>query len=201
MNIFAALQMLVNSNPNKPLDIKLDEVQAEVGNLRKATRKVKTIAGVPYNATNKSQVLTTDDTPVFSVEGSGRILQILPICNYNANSRVGTVLLTVDDEIILNNGAQYSHPASDTPGVVIVNNTYYPTSISVVAPVFGSSNSHYFGYSMILRENASTFDTHNSAIISPTGVPFKNGFDLRLTQAITSDTTKVGVIVVYELYE
>lgn len=198
MNIFAAIKKAINSNLDKPLNITLDEIQGSIG---KATRKVKTVVGIPYNATNKSQVLTLNDTPVFSIEGKGRILQILPICNYNANSRVGTVLLTVDGEILLNNGAQYSHPSSDLSGLAIVNNVYYPTNVSVITTAFGASNSHYFGYSMILREDASTFDTHNSAIITLAGIPFKNGFDLRLTQAISTDVNKAGVIVVYELYE
>ena len=201
MNIFAAIKKAINSNLDKPLNITLDEIKASVGKGNSASRKVKTVVGVPYNATNKSQVLTTNDTPVFSIEGKGRILQILPICNQNANSRVGTVLLTVDGEIILNNGVQYSHPASDTTGLAIVNNVYYPTNVSVITTAFGASNSHYFGYSMILREDASTFDSHNSAIIALTGIPFENGFDLRLTQAISTDVNKAGVIVVYELYE
>lgn len=201
MNILAAIQMLVNSNPEKPLNVTLDEINDSIGEVRKATRKVKTVVGIPYNATNKSQVLTLDDTPVFSIEGHGRILQILPICNQNSNSRVGTVLLTVDGEIILNNGTQYSYPSSDMTGLAIVNNVYHPTNVSVISTAFGASNYHYFGYSMILREDASTFDTHNSAIITLTGIPFKNGFDIRLTQAISTDTNKAGVIVVYELYE
>lgn len=199
MSIWAEIKKSINSNLNKPLNITLDEIQTSVN--RKATRKVEIVVGVPYNEIYREQVLTINDTPVFSIEGNGRILQILPICNYNYNSRVGTVLLTVDGEIVLNNGAQYSHPSSDNSGMVIVNNTYYPTNISLITTAFGSSNSHYFNYSMILREDASTFDMHNSAIITLTGIPFKNGFDIRLTQTISTDINKAGVIVVYELYE
>ena len=78
MNIFAAIKKAINSNLDKPLNITLDEIKASVGKGNSASRKVKTVVGVPYNATNKSQVLTTNDTPVFSIEGKGRILQILP---------------------------------------------------------------------------------------------------------------------------
>ena len=199
MNIFAAIKKAINSNLDKPLNITLNEIQTSVN--RKAYRKVKTVVGVPYNTTYANQVISESDNPIFSVEGKGRILQILPICNQNANSRVGTVLLTVDDEIILNNKVQYSHSAGDTPGFVIVNNTYDPTNVSVVTTAFGASNSHYFNYSTILREDSSTYDTHSSGIITLTGIPFENGFDIKLTQAVSSDVNKAGVIVVYELYE
>ena len=99
MNIFAAIGMVLNSNLNKPLNITLDEIQESVDNAHKVTRYVKTTVGIPYNTTYNKQVISESDSPVFSIEGNGRILQILPICNHNANSRVGTVLLTVDGEI------------------------------------------------------------------------------------------------------
>lgn len=201
MTIFAAIKKAINSNLNKPLDLTLGEIQTSVDAIHDVKRKIKTVVGIPYNATNKEQVITLNDTPVFSVTGKGRILQILPVCNYNANSRVGTVMLSVDGEVVLNNGAQYSHPSSDMTGLAIVNNVYYPTNVSVITTAFGASNTHYFGYSMILREDSSTFDTHNSAIVSLTGIPFVNGFELRLTQAISSDINRAGVIVVYELFE
>ena len=201
MNIFAAIKKAINSNLNKPLDITLSEIQDSVNNIRRVTYHIETVIGVPYNATHSTQVINTNDDSIFSINGKGRILQVLPICNQNSNSRIGTVLLTVDGEILLNNKVQYSYPASDTTGLAIVNNTYYPTNVSVISTAFGGSNSFYFGYSSILRSDPTTFDTHNSAIITPIGIPFKNNFDIKLTQAITSDINKIGVLVVYELYE
>ena len=201
MNIFAALQMLVNSNAKKPLNITLDEIQASVNSVRKATRKIGVVKGITYNTNYDSQVLSVLDEPIISIEGSGRILQIIPVTNTNAGSRLGTVLFTVDGEILLNNRARYCYPASDATGTDIVGDTYYPTNPSFVSNLFGTSTTFYRGYSAIFREDSNTFATNISSIVTPNGVPFKNGFELRLSQAITTDETKVGVIVVYELYE
>lgn len=201
MNIFAAIKKAINSDLDKPLNITLNEIRDSVNNGHKITRHVETVVGIPYNATYNSQVINASDEPVFSIEGSGRILQILPVCNQNINSRAGTVLLTVDGETLLNNNARYSYSASDTNGIVIVNDTYNPTTISIVSTAFGASNTYYFGYSTILRNDSSAFDTHYSSIITPIGIPFKNKFDIKLTQAISTDVAKVGVIVIYELYE
>lgn len=199
MNILGAIGKFINSDLHKPLNITLNEIQNSVN---KATRRVKIITGIPYNATYDNQVITTTDEPIVSITGSGRILQILPICNQNSNSRNGTVLLTVDGEILFNNAMRYSYSASDATGHVIVNDTYYTSgSFSVSATAFGSSSSYYFGNTMILQEDSSTFIKSNKSIVSSVGIPFKNNFDIRLTQAISTDTTKAGVIVVYELYE
>lgn len=200
MNIFGAIKKSINSDLTKPLDITLNEIQETIN--RKATRKVKVITGIPHNTTYNAQVITTTDEPVFSINGSGRILQILPICGQSSTSRYGTVLLSVDGEILLNNQVQYSYSASDTTGYVIVNDTYYPSSnFSTYTTAFGTSTSYYFGYSSILQEDSSTFTKSYKAIISPVGIPFKNNFNLKLTQTAFSDTTKAGVVIVYELYD
>lgn len=200
MNIFAAIKKAINSNLDKPLNITLDEIQTSVN--RKATRKVVEFVGVPYNATSNAQVLSEADAPIFSVEGSGRILQIIPATNYSGADKYGTVLLHVDGDIAINNRVTYATSASNYPGVYIVDNFLESGNSTIYTDIFTSGGLLYLSRTRSCRANVDTFSDKVTGIFDPNGIPFKNRFELRLTQAMaTSATTKVGVIVVYELYE
>ena len=200
MSIWAEIKKAINSDLNKPLNVTLDEIKAGMSSFRKASRVVANITGVPYNTTYQSQVLTLDDAPIVSVEGAGRILQIIPVVNnVNHATRNGTVLLTVDEEILLNNKVGYSASASDKAGNFIVSDT--SNTIPISTNIFGSHSTFYFSNSPTFVADSSKFFNYNAGLISPVGIPFKYGFELRMSQAMETNTKGVGVIVVYELYE
>lgn len=199
MNIFAAIKKAINSDLNKPLNITLGEIQASVNNVRKASRHVAIVTDIPYNSDVTQQILTTADPAVLSVAGSGRILQMIPICD-NSAKRSGTVLLSIDDEIILNSSVAYSYGASDTLGNMLIAQSNNDTVIRCA--VFSSAyTSYYFNVYPAIRASAEIFMSSSLTLVSTVGIPFKNGFDLRLTQSVSSTGQKAGVVVVYELYE
>lgn len=201
MNIFAAIKKAINSNLNKPLDVTLGEIQTSVNNVRKASRKVVEMVGIPYNTTTNEQVLTNDDEPIFSVNGSGRILQIVPITNQGAADRYGTVLLNIDGDIVINNRVNYAGSASDRAGNYIADTFLESGTNSIYTDCFASGGSVYASRMRSLRANVDTYSNRTTGVFDPNGIPFNKKFELRLTQAILTDTSKVGVIVVYELYE
>jgi hypothetical protein len=204
MNIFAVVKKAINSNLNKPLDITLDEIQATVNNIRKASRKVVEFKNIPYNASSDTQVLTTANEPIFSVSGSGRILQIIPVSNLSGSTgRYGTVLLNVDGDTVINNRITYATGTSDYAGIYIVDtDSGTGGSTSIYTDIFASGGSVYVNRSRTCRANTDTYSNRSTGIYDPNGIPFSNRFDLRVTQAISSSSIdKVGVIVVYELYE
>lgn len=202
MNIFAVVKKAINSNLDKPLNITLDEIKADTGKVGKATRIVTLVKSVPNNATYNAQVLTLDDEALLSVNGSGRILHVLPLANLSGSmGRNGTALITVDDNVIFNNAIQFSFPSSDRQGYSIINQVGYTGNMSINTDSFGSLGSFYFTNSQQFRDDCSTFVASTSGIYAPSGIPFKNKFEIRLTQTMTTDIEKVGVFVVYELYE
>lgn len=200
MNIIAAIRMFINSKADKPLDITLDEMQKVVN--RKPRYKISEILGIPYNTTHNVQVLSEADDPIFSVEGSGRILQIIPATSYSGADKYGTVLLHVDGDIVINNRVTYATGASNYPGVFIVDNFLESGNQTIYTDMLTSGGLLYLSRSRSCRTNVDTYSDKVNGIFNPTGIPFNDGFELRMTQAMTNSTSyKTGVIVVYELYE
>lgn len=198
MNILAAIGMCINSNLKKPLDITLNEIQTSIN--RKATRNVAEVLGVPYNATYNAQILTTADDPIFSVNGSGRILQIIPVTNSSSSDKFGTVLLTVDGNIVINNKVTYAMSASNYPGNYIVDTFLESGNGTIYTDIFSSGGLVYASRSASCRANVDTYSDKSTGIFNPNGIPFNNGFELRLSQSMgETSVVKTGVIVVYEL--
>ena len=200
MNIFAAIKKTINSNLNKPLDITLSEIKTSVG--RKPTHKVAEFLGVPYNATYNAQVLTTADEPIFSVNGSGRILRIIPVTKSGSSDKFGTVLLTVDGDIVINNKVTYAMNTSSYPGNYIVDTFLESSTGTIYTDIFTAGGLVYASRTASCRANVDTYSDKSTGIFNPNGIPFNNGFELRLSQAMDEmSNSKTGVIVVYELYE
>lgn len=202
MNIFAAIKKAINSNLDKPLDITLDEIKSDVKSLKKTITMNIFAGGVPYNTTYDQQVLSESDAPLLSIEGTGRILAIIPIVKTSSGATTnGTSLITVDNNIIHNSRVRYSTPSSSQSGILILG-----PDISSTTMVYLSAFDTYTAYHMnassvkVLSQNAS-YSGNDTGIIAPYGVPFNQRVDIRLTQATQTDTSKVGVVVVYELYE
>lgn len=202
MNIFAVVKKAINSNLNKPLNITLDEIK-EMVSTPTIKRKVATATGIPYVKDNNAQVLTTSDTPILSVNGRGRILQIIPVSSNKAdNGQTGTTLFSVDGEILLNNGVKFA--SSGIAGEYIVNQNvllnyeydYVNTLLFGTAIEFWVKASKTF-----VGGNNPAFNIGEFGIIEKDGIPFNQGFDIRMTQDSTNAPEKFGVIVVYELYE
>ena len=205
MNIFAAIKATINSNLKKPLDLTLEEIKTAIsensGGVPKSTRHVVEILGVPYNAETATQVLTTADDPIYSVEGSGRILQIVP-ATQTSSTRNGTTLLTIDGDIAINNKVNFCGVGSDTSGTYIVDTFFNISAILVYTDIFSAGGGVYAKGSQSFRSNVHTYSDRATGICVPNGIPFKNGFELRLTQAMGSSyENKSGVIIVYELYD
>lgn len=201
MNIFAVVKKSINSNLNKPLDVTLDEIKTLMESTR-VTRKVVTPTGIPYVKDNNAQVLTLDSAPFLSIGGRGRILQIMPVSSQSSdNSMTGTTLLTVDDEIVLNNGVKFASSGID--GECIVNQTVVSSRNTVSSQIFGTAIE--FGLKATKMYTGGTNPTFNSgeyAIVAQDGIPFNQGFEIRMTQdASQNNPEKFGIIVVYELYE
>ena len=199
MNIFAAIKKAINSDLDKPLNITLDEIQSVIN--RKPSYKVFETLGIPYNATNNTQVLSEADAPVFSVEGAGRILQIVPVTNNSGSSKYGTVLLTVDGNTVINNKVNYGSSGSDYPGQFIADTFLESGNRSIYTDLFTAGGSIFLSRTASGRGNVETYSDKATGIFNPTGIPFNNGFELRLTQSMSTTVNKTGVIVVYELYE
>lgn len=201
MNIFAVVKKAINSNLDKPLNITLDEIKNLVEKPTKITRKVKTATGIPYVKDNNAQVLTTDSEPILSVNGRGRILQIIPVSSNKAdNGQTGTTLFSVDGEILLNNGVKFSSNGID--GECIVNQTVITSHEYVNTLLFGTAIEFWVKASKMYTGNVNpTFNIGEFGIIAKDGIPFNQGFDIRMTQDSTNAPEKFGVIVVYESYE
>ena len=200
MNIFAAIKKAINSDLDKPLNITLNEIKTDVNNLKNLKRKVVTAVNVPNNSTTASQVLSLSSAPVVSVDGSGRLLHVIPIINASSTGeKTGTGLITVDDEILLNSKVQYADLGTYHKGIALVDVGNSMTTIS--SDMFGSPTSFTLTNGTPLFSKINTYSSTVVSVISPNGVPFKNGFKIRLTHATSANTENVGVIVVYELYE
>lgn len=202
MNIFAVVKKAINSNLDKPLDVTLGEIHQSVLQKNSPKRIVDSVVGVPYNATHNAQVLSLNDAPVFSVEGSGRILQVIPVSKASVTGvKQGTAFLTVDDEIIINNMIKYASTASNYNGCYIVDYVDTHLRSAIYSDIFGSSAIYYVSPTDTFFGDVSIFSTTCCSVVAPNGVPFKNGFEIRLTQSASETITDAGVIVVYELYE
>lgn len=203
MNIFAAIKKAINSDLNKPLNVTLAEIQGAVNNSRAASRNVRSAIGVPYNATVDSQVITDNDTALVSVAGAGRILQILPLCdNGNGGTKIGTALLTVDGETVFNAKTIFATMSSELKGLYILNDIDINNSTLIYCDLFSESGIFYIDANTFLKINPENYSRVQSTLIAPQGVPFNNGFELKMTQSVgaTANNT-LGVVVVYELYE
>lgn len=202
MSIWAEIKKSINSDLNKPLDVTLGEIQNAVDKSRVARKKVQKVTGIPYNATYTSQVITADDTALISVPGAGRILHILPLSSEaNGGVKFGTVLLTVDNEIAFNGKIIFATSTSEHKGLYVLTNTDNHKSTLIYSDMFSDQGTFYIDVNPFLRINASAYNTVQSTLIEPLGLPFKNGFEIKMTQAFETNTTKYGFVVVYELYE
>lgn len=200
MSIWAEIKKSINSNLNKPLNITLDEIKSDVTNLKKPLRKVLSVTGVPRNTTYSSQVLTLDDDPIVSIDGIGRIIQVIPIANSSpSNTLYGTTLVTIDDDIVINSEIRYASKSSSGKGSFIIDYTERDDD-TCYSSIFGTATGFYLssGGKVVGESN---FINNDATLIAPIGVPFLNKFEIRLTQNITTKPEDVGVIVVYELYE
>lgn len=203
MNIFAVVKKAINSNLDKPLNITLDEIKSDVANLGKLTRKVVTAVGVPYNSTYNASVLSLDDEPVLSIEGVGRILSILPIIKTPSNSlTVGTALITVDDEIVLNSITRFASTGAGYTGKYLVNYNDNVSYDNVIVDAFDTTSKYYVDSVTTLSLGSPTFSNDLTCIVAPNGLLFKQKVDIRLTQNGNENApNNAGVVVVYELYE
>lgn len=202
MNIFAAIKKAINSNLDKPLNITLDEIKTSVDNVRKATRHMGKVVGIPYNTTTDRQVLNASDAPILSVNGSGRIIQVIPIFFGSPSSAVkGTALISVDDTIIVNTNARFATTSNTYEGYCLIDYTDNRSVARVYSDLSGSVQGYYINNPVHYLGDATNFVNMTGGIIAPNGVPFKNNFELRLTQAVSTSSNTLGVIVVYELYE
>lgn len=206
MNIFAVVKKAINSDLNKPLNITLDEIKNSLSSVpsenKKVVRKVAKVRGIPYNEIYESQVLSLDDEPVLSVKGSGRVLQIFPVFSRNISAnKYGTALVTVDDNIIVNNEVRYITTQSGFNGYPLVDCVNTHVGGKFTSDIFGEIKNFFITLSEESIGDSQAFSTKFLSIINPLGIPFKNGFDIRLSQFASETPEDVGVIVVYELYE
>lgn len=206
MNIFAAIKKAINSNLNKPLNITLDEIKTEINDIRgdfcKSTRKVINKIGVPYNTNHTSKVITNSDTPIVSVNGVGRILEIIPVTKYTSSGeKNGTASIIIDGADVLNCPVTYAGKTSDTSGIRLVDYIDNHKNSSFCADIFGNTDYYYVSTTPGVLANPSAFFNKRITLVTPNGIPFKHGFSIRLTQTMSQDITLTGVIVVYELYE
>lgn len=204
MGIWAEIKKSINSNLNKPLDITLGEIQNTVDKARVAHRKIEIAYGVPYNATDNAQVLTVNDSPIVSISGAGRILQVIPVSTISTNGmKNGTVLLSVDNEIVFNARVSYCTSVSDLKGYYILTNTDNHKRSYMYCDVFSATSLLCVDTYPFLRTNPSdNFANIASTLIEPLGLPFNDGFEIRLSQSAGGGyIDSLGVIVIYELYE
>lgn len=203
MNIFGAIKKSINSDLNKPLDVILGEIQRTVDNSRVASRKIRAVVGVPYNETVDNQVINTSDPALLSISGSGRILEIVPLTSETSGYiKFGTVLLTVDGSIVFNSKTIFGGSLSDYKGIYVLTNTDTHKSTVMYCDLFTDNGTHYVDTNPFLRINLNTYTSVQSTLIAPHGVPFNNGFEIRMTQSSAETSVDThGVVVVYELYE
>ena len=200
MNIIAALQMLVNNNPRKPLNEQLDELKDSTQ--KKCRRIVTNAVGIPYVKATGDQLITLEDNPVLSIEGSGRILQVIPVYkNSPSDNKWGTALLTIDDDIIFNGSIKYAAGSSSYKGYYIVDYTedHYRSGFS--SNIFGAYKSFDLESISVFIGDMITYQSNSTMLVAPLGIPFKNDFKIRMTQSEGTTVDNFGVIVVYELYE
>lgn len=202
MNIFAAIKKAINSNLDKPLNITLDEIKSDVKSVNKITTMNVCAVGVPYNTTYDKQILSESDAPVLSIEGVGRILAIFPVVKSTSGGTThGTSLITVDNNIIHNSRIRYSSYSTSQAGMAILGPDF-TTATAVVLNAFDATTAYYINSPTIkVLGHDVAFTSNDTGILTPRGVPFNQKVDIRLTQATQSDTSKAGVVVVYELYE
>jgi hypothetical protein len=198
MNIFAVVKKCINSNLDKPLNETIEEIKKSTV---KGTRIVESAVGVLYNTTYSSQVLSMNDEPIFSVNGRGRILQIIPVSNKNVTSNVyGTTILTVDDKTLLNNSVEFASTANSYAGKCIVDTEKRENTL-ISVNVFGEDKYCNIVSPNIRLGDVTSFIANRIGIINPNGVSFERGFEIRLSQMVSNTPNDYGVIVVYELYE
>lgn len=202
MNIFAVVKKCINSNLDKPLNITLDEIKNSLSGGSNSSLVYKTITkvGIPYNAISSSKVLTEDDTPIVSVSGRGRIIQIIPMSDKGNTDVRGTTLFTVDGKILLNNNVQFA--STGVAGRYLVDYADHHESDTVYSDIFGKAETYKTAGTGARVGDVISFGSSPRAVIVPNGIAFKNGFELRLTQSYQANSTALfGVIVIYELYE
>lgn len=203
MNIFAVVKKAINSNLDKPLNVTLDEIKTDVSKVNKAQYVVSSGLGATYNEVFDTQVLSINDNPIFSVNGAGRIFQVIPVyLGTSSASLKGTALMRIDDKVVFNNQVHFATKTVDNSGYYMLDYIYGRTKTIVEVGLSGEKHKIYtYGSGVCMGEMVS-YGTNNVGIIAPQGVPFVNGFEIRMTQAISNDVIqKTGVIVVYELYE
>lgn len=202
MSIWAEIKKSINSNLNKPLDVTLGEIQGAVNNSRVTYKKVQKVIGVPYNADHSNQVITNSDAPLLSVTGKGRILQILPLSSEsNGGAKFGTALVTVDNKIVFNGRTIFATLSTENRGLYILTNTDNHKSLMIYCDMFSNSYTFYIDVNPYMRIDTDSYNAIQSTLIEPFGLPFNNGFEIRMTQAFETNETKYGFVVVYELYE
>lgn len=199
MNFFAVIKKCINSNLDKPLNVTLDEIRTLTP---KVTHMIESAVGVLYNTTYSAQVLTMDDEPIFSVNGRGRILQIIPVSNKNVTSTVyGTTILTVDDKTVLNNSIEFASTANSYAGKCLVDAVEKRDDTSISVNVFGEDKFCKIVSPNIRLGDVTSFIANRLGIVNPNGVSFERGFELRMSQAVSNTPNDYGVVVVYDLYE
>lgn len=199
MNIFAVIKKCINSNLDKPLNETLEEIKSLTP---KVTRMVASATGVLYDTNYSSQVLSMDDEPVLSVNGRGRILQIIPVSNKNVTSTVyGTTILTVDDKILLNNSIEFASTANSYAGKYMVDTVEKRNNTNISINVFGANKFCQVESPNIRLGEMDSFIANRLGIIEPNGVSFERGFEIRMSQMVSNTPNDYGVVVVYELYE
>ena len=202
MAIWAEIKKAINSNLNKPLDVTLGEIQTSVNNLHVTHRRVQVALGAIYNNTINSRVITETDQPVISVTGKGRILQILPISSDASGSKNGTALFTVDGKITYNGRISYATESQSIPGTYMLTDTDNRKYNYVVSNIFKSNGAFHMNVYPFLKGDLDDFIGTAVTLIEPFGLPFNNGFEIKLTQNDGQNyVDTLGVLVVYELYE
>ena len=91
---------------------------------------------------------------------------------------------------------------SDYKGIYVLTDTDNHKSTFMYCDLFDDRGTHYIDVNPSLRINVSTYTSVQSTLIAPHGIPFNDGFEIRMTQS--SATTSInthGFVVVYEIYE
>ena len=86
-------------------------------------------------------------------------------------------------------------------GHPIVDYTTTHIDNHIVSNIFGENTDYYLEVEEELIGDNQSFGESFQSIITPHGIPFKNGFEIKMTQSTSETPEHSGVIVVYESYD